>query len=91
MADTTEARYDTMSKPADYKHQAPWKGITFAELKDKYPSWLEHDEDNLLCKAYICSVEDCPVLAYKNRGGWSAHVKCDKEADHQELRPKRGG
>ena len=80
-----------MSKPVGYKHQAPWKGITFAELRDKYSSWSEHDEDNLLGKAYICPVANCPVLAYKNRGAWSAHVKCDMEADHQELRPKKGG
>ena len=76
-----------MPKPAKYKHQTPWKGITFAELRDQFPKWLETQTE--LCKAYICPVEACPVLAYKNRGGWSAHVKVDTETDHKAMRPSR--
>ena len=79
-----------MPKPAGYNHKAPWKGITLKELKFSYPKWVGRNER--LCMAYECPIPDCPVLGYKGRGTWCAHVKPDDvdkwdvEADHSSLR-----
>eukprot|EP00891_Asterochloris_glomerata_P005838 jgi/Astpho2/5838/Aster-02349 len=84
-------RVGAAKQPADYRHQAPWSGITFAELRDEFPSWCQNNSQSqpTLCRAYICPVKKCPVLGYRTRKSWSAHVQSDKEADHSELRKGR--
>ena len=73
-----------MSHFANYKSQAPWHGITMAELKAHFPNWVYNNDQ--LCEAFICPVEDCPVLGYRTRHSWCNHVNNNNEADHAALR-----